>query len=280
MSKIKIAGNASGSGTLTIASPDTSSSRTITLPDETATLSTFDPDGAVTINDTGNDVDFRVESDNDANALLVRGSDGNIGIGTGTPTFPIMIHTSANSISGSNVDVSELTIKISNPENDTDEAVGIGFGVSTSANAVGAAIIHERKGANSTGDLHFATAPSGEAAGADIPIRMTIKADGRGLSQFTAKAWLNYKGTTTNSVRDSHNISSVADNSTGNYTPNFTNNIGANYTVSTSCSYNNQKAGTKSALMAVDNVGIVTSAMGATTLADADTVMMTIFGDN
>ena len=81
MSKIKIAGHASGSGTLTIQAPDTSSSRTITLPDETATLSTFDPDGAVTINDTGADVDFRVESDTKTNALFVDGGTGNIGIG-------------------------------------------------------------------------------------------------------------------------------------------------------------------------------------------------------
>jgi len=38
MSKVKIAGHASGSGTLTIQAPDTSSSRTITLPDSTDTL--------------------------------------------------------------------------------------------------------------------------------------------------------------------------------------------------------------------------------------------------
>ena len=38
MSKVKIAGHASGSGTLTIQAPNTSSSRTITLPDATTTL--------------------------------------------------------------------------------------------------------------------------------------------------------------------------------------------------------------------------------------------------
>jgi len=38
MSKVKIAGHASGSGTLTIQAPDTSSSRTITLPDAAVTL--------------------------------------------------------------------------------------------------------------------------------------------------------------------------------------------------------------------------------------------------
>ena len=86
MSKVKIQGHASGSGTLTLGAPNTDSDRTITLPDETATLSTFDPDGAVTINDTGADVDFRVEGSGAANALFVQGSDGNVGIGTNSPT--------------------------------------------------------------------------------------------------------------------------------------------------------------------------------------------------
>jgi hypothetical protein len=49
----------------------------------------FDPDGAVTINDTGADVDFRVEGSGAANALFVQGSDGNVGIGTGTPSHPL-----------------------------------------------------------------------------------------------------------------------------------------------------------------------------------------------
>ena len=45
----------------------------------------FNPDGAVTINDTGADVDFRVESDTNTHALFVQGSDGNVGIGTTAP---------------------------------------------------------------------------------------------------------------------------------------------------------------------------------------------------
>jgi hypothetical protein len=40
MSKIKIQGGASGTGTVTILSPTTSTNRTVTLPDETATLLT------------------------------------------------------------------------------------------------------------------------------------------------------------------------------------------------------------------------------------------------
>ena len=54
---------------------------------------------------------------------------------------------------------------------------------------------------------------------------MRITSDGRGLSQFTAKAWVNFNGTGTVAIRDSHNVSSITDNGTGNYTVNFTNNM-------------------------------------------------------
>jgi len=40
---------------------------------------------SIVFNEGSADVDFRVESDNDANALFVRGSDGNVGIGTTVP---------------------------------------------------------------------------------------------------------------------------------------------------------------------------------------------------
>ena len=46
MSKVKIQGHASGSGTLTIGAPNTDSDRTITLPDATGTLLTADGDGS------------------------------------------------------------------------------------------------------------------------------------------------------------------------------------------------------------------------------------------
>ena len=85
MAKVKIQGHASGTGILTVTAPNTSTDRTITLPDATGTLATtadtFDPDGAVTINESGADVDFRVESDTDANALFVQGSSGKVGFG-------------------------------------------------------------------------------------------------------------------------------------------------------------------------------------------------------
>jgi len=56
-------------------------------------------------------------------------------------------------------------------------------------------------------------------------VPFTITGDGRGLSDFTAKAWVNFNGSGTVAIRDSHNVSSVSDNGTGAYTVNFDNNL-------------------------------------------------------
>lgn len=47
MSKIALSGNASGTGTLTIAAPNTNTDRTLTLPDNTGTVVTTASTGAV-----------------------------------------------------------------------------------------------------------------------------------------------------------------------------------------------------------------------------------------
>ena len=54
-------------------------------------------DGAVTINDSHADVDFRVESDTITHALFVQGSDGNVGIGTDSPVAKANIHKGGTS---------------------------------------------------------------------------------------------------------------------------------------------------------------------------------------
>ena len=46
MAKVKITGHASGTGILTVTAPNTSTDRTITLPDATGTLLTADGDGS------------------------------------------------------------------------------------------------------------------------------------------------------------------------------------------------------------------------------------------
>jgi hypothetical protein len=96
MSKISLAPDASGTGIFTIASPGTSTNRTLTLPDDTGTIvtnsgnqagsfTTLNTSGAVVFNDAGADVDFRVEGDTDANLLFVDASTDRVGIGTNTP---------------------------------------------------------------------------------------------------------------------------------------------------------------------------------------------------
>jgi hypothetical protein len=83
MSKISLAPDASGTGIFTIASPNSNTNRTLTLPDDTGTIvtnsgnqagsfTTLNTSGAVVFNDAGADVDFRVEGDTDANLLVCR----------------------------------------------------------------------------------------------------------------------------------------------------------------------------------------------------------------
>ena len=72
------------------------------------------------------------------------------------------------------------------------------------------------------GNVRFRVAPSGTAdAAISWNTAMTITNDGRGLSEFTAKAWVNLNGTGTPAIRSSHNISSITDNGTGDYIPVF-----------------------------------------------------------
>ena len=55
---------------------------------------TLNTSGAVVFNDAGADVDFRVESDTDANAFFLEGSSGNVGIGTSSPSRELVVQKS------------------------------------------------------------------------------------------------------------------------------------------------------------------------------------------
>ena len=72
MSKVAITGNASGSGTLTIAAPNTNTDYTLTLPTEAGTVLT-----------SGGAIDVNASAPADS---LTIDSSGNVGIGTTSPT--------------------------------------------------------------------------------------------------------------------------------------------------------------------------------------------------
>lgn len=52
----------------------------------------------VVINDDSVDLDFRVESDNSTHALFVQGSDGNVGIGTSSPSLPLHLKSATSGL--------------------------------------------------------------------------------------------------------------------------------------------------------------------------------------
>ena len=73
----------------------------------------------------------------------------------------------------------------------------------------------------------------GIAAAGDITITSEGGSAKQSLQQGLAKAWVNFNGTGTIAARDSFNLSSLADNGTGDYTVNWStalNNVNYNAT--------------------------------------------------
>ncbi len=222
MSKVKIKGNASGTGVLTIEAPNTNTDRTITLPDEDITL--------------GGGVDGIV-STADATAITIDSSE-NVGIGTTTPASRLHLKDSYLA----------LTLERSASPTST-------WDIKPYAN-----------------DLTFRDGTQTD--------RLTLKSDGRGLSQFTAKAWVNFNGTGTVAIRDSHNISSITDLSTGNYTVNFTNTMAnGNYVASVSSDQTGGVTATTCTAGSYTTSSHDIAVRKDGTSTDPDTATSIIFGD-
>jgi len=83
MSKIALTPNGSGSGVFTIASPNSNTNRTITLPDESITLGA----GSPSIDDNGNATALTIDSDE--NLLVGQSSSTAVGAGNTTTGFSI-----------------------------------------------------------------------------------------------------------------------------------------------------------------------------------------------
>jgi maltoporin len=120
-------------------------------------------------------------------------------------------------------------------------------------------------------------------------IRATTISDAAGTGPITltgqsaAKASLNYKGTATNSIRYSFNISSVTDNNTGDYTTNFTNSMAsADYTVTCAqggdTSNNEVRIPKNGGSLAASNFAVNTVLVGSS-INDTTYLFETIHGD-
>jgi hypothetical protein len=78
----------------------------------------------------------------------------------------------------------------------------------------------------------------------------------------SAKAWVNFNGTSTIVVRDALNVSGLVDNTTGDYTVNFTSSMSNNdYSVSGSCRDDSSSAPTACRWLGISSAATVDTVM-------------------
>jgi len=186
MSKIKLTGHASGSGTLTITGPNTSSDRTITLPDGDVTLGAATP----SIDDNGN-----------ATAITI-GSDEKVTIDNATAGVDVLVTEGNYASSG--------TVNLLKFQRDGGAVAGAIRYNDTNTNL--------QLGTTTTHSLDLLTDGSER-------LKITSDGRGLSQFTAFATAQL-IDLTSTPAIQTSHNVSSVTDVSTGKFKCNFTNNTG------------------------------------------------------
>lgn len=147
MSKIAITPNASGTGTFTIASPNSDTDRTLTLPDAA---------GAVVIDEAGGG---SVKID----------SNGNVGIGTSSPQYKVNI---SNADASTGFTANPLLV-LTNTQYTAGTGATLGFGFTS--NSIGAAITGRSVQSSAGGHLTFETRDNFGTVGE----RMRIDSAGR-----------------------------------------------------------------------------------------------------
>jgi hypothetical protein len=259
MAKVKIQGHASGTGILTVTAPNTSTDRTITLPDEDVTLGAATP----SIDDNG-----------DATAITIDSSE-NVGIGTASPSVNVHIVDDATEGTPTFAGATHFAVQATASSSDNVNAALISGSAGTSR------LMFGDKDDEDTGKIEYNNSTNAMVFTTNTANQLEITSDGRGLSQFTAKVWCNFNGTGTVAIFDSHNVSSVTDTGTGAYDVNFANNMANDdYPVLTngnraSSQYISNYYGWNTTSKAL----IATYAMNTSTNTDTDTVSMAVFGD-
>ncbi len=110
---------------------------------------------------------------------------------------------------------------------------------------------------------------------------LEVLSDGRGLSQFTARAWARWNGTGTLAVTDSHNVSSVTDSGTGQYVVNIDVDMAnTNYAAFVSSTWPNWDSDVHCGDQAVGTVNVYTVRSGGSNVyQDNPNISCVVFGD-
>ena len=253
MSKVKIQGNASGTGVVTLTAPNTNKDRTITLPDGDISLGVGIDDNAT------------------STAITIDASE-NVGVGTSSPQGKTHIKTASND--GNVADWADGQFLVSPGE--TSRSTGFAISVDTSANV---SYLTSLTPSSAWRDLGY-RALDHIFYGNGSTERMRITSDGRGLSQFTAKAWCYVIGTT---IQDSHNVSSFIQQSTGKYYMNFSNNLGnSSYCATVASQQSSSNSGSVNAVTSsgkgVSRTGIIEH-YESNVLTNISNMSVLVFGD-
>ena len=172
-----------------------------------------------------------ITSSADATAITIDSSE-RVGVGATTPPYTLTVRETSTSAG------TYYPIGVCGANHQTGYGVGIAFrpeNQAVSQKAKVGIISEGTSGGNNKATLHIALSDTAntttEVSLADSVLEFTM--DGRAVSEFTAKAWVNFNGASPFGVNDSHNVTDVTDNGTGDYTINFTNALAnANYSVS------------------------------------------------
>ena len=205
------------------------------LPDGTVdagTLATNSVDSAELIDGAVDRSHLATGIDDNSNATAITiNSSEQVGVGLAAPSETLHVYKTSSADAG--------LVNVIKVQTDTNNSIGDGSAIAfhgkyNSTEWGFGKIGGANSGSNWGGALEFHTnAGNNSSPSIAYTKQLTITQDGRGLSQFTAKAWVNFNGESTLAIRDSHNVSSVTDNSAGDYTVNFSNNMGnANYAFS------------------------------------------------
>jgi len=169
MAKVKITGHASGTGVITVTAPNTSTDRTITLPDSTGTLLNSDGDGSsltgisagTTLTGSTNNTIPTVTGANAISGEANLTFDGNqlVVTGTTTPSFSAIKTDSGTTGHGETASFARTT---SGDMADTyGGAIQLKIGDAAQAPQGIAAIDWEREGADNSGKLFLYTRDAG-----------------------------------------------------------------------------------------------------------------------